>query len=571
VTVLARGGLAAYGLDPAALAAQLGAWKGAPRSDQFLNELLVDVRPWRKLPAGELAQRIEEQPLAVLSLLELTHEAQLHQPGGGEAQFLAPFTDRAILQRYILLEWPESDEALDLPRTFVRHTAGPIDLIAFIQTVLRWAQRFAHWNAHDVDALPRINRQFPLFTAFLQPPVEPLTALLHDFIRLLGVRLVLLSTLPASQAALEGLLQEQLGLKPTRRKPQQQRFDFREAGGNENSIYVVRAIGGVDGYDVRGTVGPDLALIIDIGDREISVAATAYLEEHVLRTINSQTELHAERVGGSVRLRWYDTRLEAADLGRLIYEALKAQFILSVISVNMIFDPLRIGSLKPGIFAYREERETQLRKRSEDNSPFILCSSCRAYAPHTSCIATAERSPCCGRSYDELATLAQLTSGTEQLAIEKGICQDRSRGRFVGTDKLSALYSEGANGQVNLHSLRVSPHLTSAIPECIAYWIDEVEAICVVSADYTGRLPDGKTYETLLVRVAGRQVPGVVGVSEAYILSPRFLAAEGGLARVGWMNSALKARLKLTAGHILTENECTNLAGLKERQAPWRK
>jgi CO dehydrogenase/acetyl-CoA synthase beta subunit len=52
--------------------------------------------------------------------------------------------------------------------------------------------------------------------------------------------------------------------------------------------------------------------------------------------------------------------------------------------------------------------------------------------------------------------------------------------------------------------------------------------------------------------------------------SPRFLASEGGLARVGWMNSELKARLDVHAEHIATEKDCINLAGLKEHLAARR-
>jgi hypothetical protein len=563
-----RAGLVNYGLDAAALAAELAGWKGAPRSDQYINELLVDVRGWRKLPLIEIAAQLDAQPLAALAVLELSREADRPLPPS-EAEFLRPFSDRSILRRMAYIDRAYTAEPLELPRVAIVRGSG-LDLLGFLQGVLRWAQRFAHWPGADTVELARINLLSPFQWAFVAPPLDGETRLLQEALAALGVPVVMLDASRPDADPLDVRITRQLGLPVVRRRQQQQRFDFREAGGTQNSVFVVRAIGGVDGYDVRGSVGPDLGLIIDIGDREVSVAGTAYLEEHILRTIN-QTELSAERIDGSVRLRWYDTRLEAADLGRIIYEALKSQFILGVISVNMIFDPLRISSLKPGILSYREERENQLRKRSEDNSPFILCSSCSSYAPHTFCISTAERTPCCGRSYDELATLANLTHSLEQLAIEKGITQDRGRGRYLGTDKLANLRSEGALTTMNLHSLRHQPHLTSAIPECIAYWLDDAEVICVVGADFSGRCPDGKTFDTLLARVAGRQVPGFMGVSEAYILSPRFLIADGGLSRVGWMNSALKTRLKLRADHILTEHECSNMAALKERQAPWRR
>ncbi len=192
-----------------------------------------------------------------------------------------------------------------------------------------------------------------------------------------------------------------------------------------------------------------------------------------------------------------------------------------MISVNIIFDPLRISSLKPGVLAYREEREHMLKKRSEDAAPFVVCRSCQSYAPHAFCISTADRPPCCGRPYDELATLAQLTRGMEQLTIDKGICMDRNRGSYLGADKIARMATDGALMRLNLHSLRDQPHPTTAIPECIAYYLEELDLLCMLSRDYCGRAPDGKTFDSLLARIAGRQTPGYVGVSEAYILSGR--------------------------------------------------
>ena len=115
------------------------------------------------------------------------------------------------------------------------------------------------------------------------------------------------------------------------------------------------------------------------------------------------------------------------------------------------------------------------------------------------------------------------------------------------------------------------PHPTTAIPECIAYYLDKFDIICILSRDYAGRGPDGKTYYSLLERAAGKQVPGIAGISEDYISSPRFFTHEGGLSRVGWINSSLKDRLKLKAEHIATEHDCTNLAGLSEFLATWRR
>lgn len=555
------------GIDYAALAAAVLCADIRSATHLHVNETLCDVRAWRQLDEAALAERLSADPLAAVAAWELTSAAgRIREAAPSETEFLRPFTQPGFLK--CLLYFATDDAVPELPRTHLLRRATPFDGILFLHSIIRWAQRFAHWR-NSRRGLARLCITHPFPKALVAPSASSEERVIYSALAHLGVHLIERDPAVAEHHFPSWLLQH-LDLKLTDVKPKQRSLDFRQAGGTHNSLFVVRAIGGVDGVDVRGNSGEDLALIIDVGDREISPAASAYLEQHFVRVINEQTELSAEFVNGSLRLRWYDTRLMAEDLGQIIYKALRAQFILSVISVNIIFDPLRISSLKPSVLAYREERDNTLKKRVEDAAPFVMCRSCQSYAPHAFCITTADRPPCCGRPYDELATLAQLTRGMEQLTIDRGICIDRQRGSYLGADKIARTATDDAIMRINLHSLRDHPHPTTAIPECIAYFLEELDMVSVISRDYTGRSPDGKTFDSLLARIAGKQTPGYVGVSEAYILSPRFFAHDGGLARVGWMNSTLKARLQLRVEQIATEKDCINMAGLKEFQSAWR-
>jgi len=558
-------------VDYAALAAQLRSAEGSGGRGQLINELLLDVRGWRTQPEDEIAARLSADPLAAAAAWELTAAAsELSAGHQSDSQFLRPFR-RADFLRYMLYLGVVGapDPPPELPRTSVLVRRSPWDALRLLHDVLRWARRFAHWPVGDRRALLRINLQHLFAVAVLGEPESPAEAVLHAALESVGIRTIAFD--PAvPEHHLGAWLAERLGLRQERARVKQQQLDFREAGTTENSLFVVRAMGGVDGCDVRGSIGEDLGLIIDIGDREVSVPATAYLERHVAAVINERTPLSAELADRRLVLRWYDTRLTPEELGQIIYEALKAQFTLSVVSVNLLFDPIRIASLRPSVYAYCEERIKELERRSDEREPFVLCRSCASYAPHAFCVVSVDRPPCCHRCYDELAALAQFTPSTAQLTIERGVCRDRTRGRYMGSDKAAQLLSEGAVEAICLHSLHESPHPTTALAQCIAWYLEELDVICVLSADYSGRSPDGKTFDTLLARVAGRQTPGYIGVSEAYLASPRFLADEGGISRVGWMNSALKERLQLRADHVATEKDCINLAGLKEFLATWR-
>jgi hypothetical protein len=545
------------GLDLRALAQRLHDWRGVPSGEQVICELLCDLREWRRRDIADIERRLTADDIAVVAALELLHVEEL--PKQSEADFVRQFTDPGIVRKLV---WLALDSDGVMPHAIAINGPTMLNGLHFLRSVLRWATRLGQWPGEDRGALAMLNRQHPFATVVLRerlPELEPLLKAIDQ----LGIKTITVDpTVP--RVDLDSHIRELLELPTQPALKPEAGEAMVETGGTRNSLFVVRAIGGVDGYDVRGLVGPDLGLIIDIGDREVSATATAHIEELSIRIINELTELHAERAGDGLCLRWANPLLEAEDLGRIIHTALKSRFVLGTISVNVIFDPLRIASLRPSIYSYREERDSQLRRRSDDNAPVIACRACSAYAPLGFCMVSPERPPCCGRSYDELATLAQLTTGMEQIVVERGITQDRSRGRYVGIDKLASLLSRGSVSRVHLHGLSESPQVTTAIPQCLAWVMDDVELVGVVSTDYVGRTPDGKTFQSLLTRAVGHQQPGITGVGEDYILSPRFLSGEGGLARVGWMNAALKSRLKLRTEHILTENECTSLAGMRE-------
>ena len=88
--------------------------------------------------------------------------------------------------------------------------------------------------------------------------------------------------------------------------------------------------------------------------------------------------------------------------------------------------------------------------------------------------------------------------------------------------------------------------------------------------------PAGMTFSTLAgMAGGGLQTPGVMGHGKFYILSPKFISADGGFKRVVWMSSVLKEQmaeqLKAVAeregdpdliNKIADETVCTDVEGL---------
>jgi acetyl-CoA synthase len=89
-----------------------------------------------------------------------------------------------------------------------------------------------------------------------------------------------------------------------------------------------------------------------------------------------------------------------------------------------------------------------------------------------------------------------------------------------------------------------SPQSSCGCFECIVAIIPEANGVMVVHRDYSGATPCGMTFTTLAGSVGGGvQTPGFLGVGKLYILSKKFILAEGGLKRIVWLPKELKELL----------------------------
>jgi CO dehydrogenase/acetyl-CoA synthase beta subunit len=77
--------------------------------------------------------------------------------------------------------------------------------------------------------------------------------------------------------------------------------------------------------------------------------------------------------------------------------------------------------------------------------------------------------------------------------------------------------------------------------ECIVMLIPEANGVMVISREDPSMTPAGMTFSTLAgMAGGGLQTPGVMGVGKFYLISPKFISADGGFMRVVWMSSILK-------------------------------
>jgi len=80
--------------------------------------------------------------------------------------------------------------------------------------------------------------------------------------------------------------------------------------------------------------------------------------------------------------------------------------------------------------------------------------------------------------------------------------------------------------------------------ECIIAILPEANGFMIVNREYGGMTPIGMTFSTLAGSVGGgAQTPGFMGIGRLYIVSRKFISADGGIRRIVWMTKELKEAL----------------------------
>ena len=77
--------------------------------------------------------------------------------------------------------------------------------------------------------------------------------------------------------------------------------------------------------------------------------------------------------------------------------------------------------------------------------------------------------------------------------------------------------------------------------ECIMMIMPLCNGFMIVSREDPSMTPAGMTFSTLAgMAGGGLQTPGVLGIGKYFIISNKFIRADGGLKRIVWMSSFLK-------------------------------
>jgi len=191
-------------------------------------------------------------------------------------------------------------------------------------------------------------------------------------------------------------------------------------------------------------------------------------------------------------------------------------------------------------FDERNERISGMSDESVDT--FYSCLLCQSFAPNHVCIITPERLGLCG-AYSWLDGKAsyEITPTGPNQPVLKGQMTDEKLGQWANINEFLRQKSNKTIENVSMYSLMNSPQSSCGCFECIVAIIPEANGVMVVHRDYSGMTPSGMTFTTLAGSVGGGvQTPGFLGVGKLYILSKKFISAEGGIKRIVWMPKDLK-------------------------------
>ena len=322
-----------------------------------------------------------------------------------------------------------------------------------------------------------------------------------------------------------------------------------------------------------GSQSLPLAIVVDVFGRKMQKDFEPILERQIHRFINycmglmhmGQRDMVWIRISKDADSKGF--RLK--HLGVILHAMLHSEYgaIVDKVQVKLYTNSLDVDKISLQAQQIYNQRDERLAGMTDDSvDTFYSCLLCQSFAPNHVCVVTPERSGLCGAYswLDAKASFEIMPSGPNQ-PILKGNLLDARLGQWENINAFVQQKSNQTIDAVSMYSLMDGPQSSCGCFECIVAIVPEANGVMLVHRDYPGITPCGMSFTTLAGSVGGGvQTPGFLGVGKLYILSKKFISAEGGLARVVWMPKELKEilqeKLKFRAKEMGQENLLDKIA-----------
>lgn len=296
-----------------------------------------------------------------------------------------------------------------------------------------------------------------------------------------------------------------------------------------------------------------LGIVVEVAGRKMQEDFEPVLERQVHTFMNEAQGLWHM---GQRDIIWVRISKQAAEaefrlehIGKILHAMYHDQYsnILDKVQVKIYTDEKQVLELHKQateVYAARDKRIAGM--KDEDVDTFYSCTLCQSFAPDHVCVISPERPGLCGAySWLDCRAAYEISPAGANQPIPKGNCIEQKVGQWDKVNDFVVKASGGNVERMSQYSMITDPMTSCGCFECIAAVLPSTGGIMIVNREYPEMTPCGMKFSTLAGTVGGgRQTPGFIGHSKRYIISEKFISAEGGIRRIVWMPTMLKEEIK---------------------------
>jgi acetyl-CoA synthase len=297
-----------------------------------------------------------------------------------------------------------------------------------------------------------------------------------------------------------------------------------------------------------GTVLP-LGIWVEVAGRKMQSDFEPILERQIHHLLNGAEGIwhmgQRDIVWTRVSQDGFKKGLRLKHYGEILHARLLADYpaIVDKVKVTVITDSDEVEKRLAMARKVYDERNRRLEAMTDESvDTFYSCLLCQSFAPDHVCIITPERLGLCG-AYNWLDGKAAFeidNTGPNQ-PVQKGQVLDEVKGVWEGVNDYVYQNSHKTVDRFSAYSIMDRPMTSCGCFEAICAYVPECNGVMVVNREYPEETPVGMTFSTLAGNVGGgQQTPGFLGVGKMFLISRKFLKAEGGIKRLVWMPKDLK-------------------------------
>ena len=332
-------------------------------------------------------------------------------------------------------------------------------------------------------------------------------------------------------------------------------------GGRTQAFELVQMVGEDEIEDGKiEVIGPDiddveeggrlpLGIMVKIYGRKMQKDFEGVLERRIHYFINygeglwhvAQRDLCWLRVSKDAAAKGFKFR----HYGELLLAKFKDEFpaIVDRVQVTIITDADKVAEQAKVAREIYNQRDDRLKALTDEAvEDLYSCTLCQSFAPNHVCVVAPERVGLCGAVswLDARASFEIDPVGPNQPIKKEGVI-DEEKGAWESVNDFVFQNTNRNVEEVCLYTFMDRPMTSCGCFEAIMAIVPEANGVMITTREHGGDTPSGMTFSTLAGSVGGGvQAPGFMGIGRSYLLSKKFIQADGGLGRIVWMPKELK-------------------------------